>query len=397
MADVLKVGQKIAVVEEDTQGTYKAPSSGTEFVSPLSDGATIEMTREFMQRNNLTSSLGKPTSRMGMASVTATLPCEFKAAGTTGAAPEYDLLLQSAGFNKSTVTETTTGSGHTTTKLVLSSDTDALKYSVGDIVCVQDDSYGTFISPVSAVDSVDGGDGYSITLKLAGPHAFSNGAKISAMTLYKPNTTSGFPTLSISRWLEDAVCEKAFGCRTNSVAMSNYSVGQMPQLEFSMEGLGFDKDLEVLALTPSYSSALPPIALQACVWKDAAKIEATEISWSVENTQGFKSTTCSPNGKIASRLTERTVTGSLTTYKYDDNIDNYIDFNAGDTFSLFSWAGNETSTTGEFEQCVAFYMPSCMINAISEGDQDLLLTEQLSFNAERGSSGNIDELIIAIF
>lgn len=395
MAIAVRDNTVYAVEIEDTENTYKAPQADTSYVQTLAEGAEMVPAKELLERNIFNGSIGKTTPRTGIRTVTGAMPVEMRAASTEGAAPEYDALLRSALGSRRQVTATTidttdSGGTHTTTRMYLA-DTDASKYNVGDVVTVQvAGAYHT--SPVTAVSNT-AGDVY-VDLLVAADNAFTNGDVIAAVSTYV-TANSGHPTLSISKYIEAAVLEQATGCRVNSMALENFTTGQLASLNFGFEGMDFDRSITAQPHTPNYSNAEPPIILEACVYQDGVKIQINELAFSMENSLGFATSTCSSNGRISGRVVERTVTGSMNPYKTDDSIAQFSKFKNNVEFSLFATAKIPTSTAGEYEQVVSFYLPSCIITELGESDQDGLLQEDISFSAGRGSDASKEEIYVS--
>lgn len=384
-----------AVEIEVTEGTYVPPSAATSYVQALAEGAELVPAKETLERNILTGSIGKTTPLTGTRSVTGAIPVEMRAHSTEGAAPEYDKLMRSAlGLRRqvsaTTIDDADAGSPHTSSRLYLL-DVDANKYNVGDIVTVKKaGAYHT--SPVSAVSNV-AGDVY-IDLLVAAGSAFADGNVIAAVTTYL-TADSGHPSLSISKYIEEARLERAVGCKVTSLSLENFTTGQLANWAFALEGLDWDHSLTAQPHTPDFDDAQPPIILQACVYQDGVQIDVNELSFSLENSLGFVTSTCSENGRISSRATERNISGSLNPYKMDDSVDQSTNFKNNVTFSLFARAFVPTNVTGEYGKVVSFYMPNCIITEVAEADQDGLLQEELSFVASRGADGLQEELYIS--
>lgn len=394
MAIAVKDNTVYAVEVEVTEGTYVPPSAAdTSYVQVLSDGAEMTPAKELLERNIFNGSIGKVTPRTGTRTVTGAMPVEMRAGETEGDAPEADALFRSAMGSRRQVTATTaddtdSGSPHTTTRIYVL-DADGSKYSVGDVVTVKvAGDYHT--SPVTAVSSA-GGDSY-IDLLVAADSAFTDGDEIMALTTYV-TADSGHPTLSISKYVEEARLEQATGCRVNSMALENFTTGQLASFNFGFEGLDFDQSLTAQPHTPDFDDSLPPIILDACVYQDGVQIAVNEFAFSMENTLGFATSTCSSNGRISGRVTERSITGSFNPYKQDDNIDNFNRFKNNTEFSLFARAYNPT-ITGEYHQVVSVYMPNCISTEIAEADQDGLLQENITYSASRGADGTQEEIYI---
>ena len=395
----IKNNTRIAIKEESVEGTYQVPTSATDYISPLADGVALEPSKDLLERNNLTNSIGKARPRVGMKSVTVTLPCEAKASDVEGDAPEYGLLMEGALGAVRTATTTVSDASHTTTVIKLTSQANALKYNVGDTVLIK--KAGAYhLSPVISVDSTGSSPGdFSITLLKAMPVAAADGDSIAALTTYL-TANGGHPAISVTKFTTEAaaswVRETAVGCKVNNLALSGFSTGQLLSWSFGLEGLSFDRSVSSTGLyTPDFDESLPPIALSACVHIDGTQIDVNNLSFSVDNTLGFVMSTCNANGKISARITQRAITGSFDPYKTDTEVANYTRFNDNTQFSLFAYAFNPTGTAGQFNQTVSFYMPNCIITSISEGDQDGILQDSLSFSATRGTDGTSEELYIS--
>lgn len=393
---MVKNNTKVAINVEVTEGVYVAPTAGSDFLSPLADGLEFSPSQETLERNNLNSSIGKSTPRTGMKSVTGSIPVEAKASGVEGAAPEYGLLIESALGSKrqvttSTADDTDSTTPHTTSRIYLL-DSDAGKYKVGDVahVKVSGDHH------VSAIDAISDTPGdVFIDLLVPAANAFTDGDVISAVTTYVP-ANSGHPTFSMTKYMEDARKETAAGCRVISMALNNFTTGQLADFSFGFEGLSWDSSLSALVITPALDDALPPIVLNACIYQDGVQIPMNSVAFSIENTLGSKTSTCSENGKISSRITERVVSGTIDPYKQDDNIDNFNRFKNNTPFSLFGSMSIPTGVDGEVQDIVAFFMPNCLVTEYAEADQDGLLQETLSFSANRGTDGTSEEIYISI-
>lgn len=393
MSIAVKNNTTWAVETETTEGTYIAPVSADSFVQTLVDGSEMTPAKELIERNVFNGSIGKSTPRSGIKSVSGSLPVEYRAASIAGATPECDKLLLSAmGQKRSMSASLTTDTGHTTSVINIQ-DGDIGDINVGDIVMIK--QTGAYhVSPVSEVDDTLGAA--NITLLIPMASAPADNVVIEKFTTYI-TADSGHPSLSVSKYIESAVTEKASGCKVTSMSLESFETGQIASLNFGFEGMGFDRTVTAAPFSPSYDDSLPPIILEACVWQDGVKIPVNALSLSVENTLGFATSTCSPNGRFSSRVTERNITGTINPYKEDDNVDQFNLFKANQEFSLFAYAKIPTldgnaNPTGEFSQVVAIYMPKCFISEIAESDQDGLLREDLSFVASRGADGQTEEL-----
>lgn len=386
MSEVVKKNQAWAVEIETTAGTYVAPTAATSYVQTLAEGAEMSRSKEVIERNIFTASIGQVAPRTGMFSVSGSLPVEARSKSTQGAAPEYDALMKSAfGSRRQLTAEETTNAGNTTAILkVTSANT---KFAVGDIILVKE--AGKYhVSPVKAVTTTD------VELEIPAATAFSDGVVIAKHTTYIV-ADSGHPSLSISRYLESAVLQKAVGCKVTTMALEGFATGQLPSFKFGFEGLNFDSSLTAIPHTPSYDSQVPPIILSAKAFMDGVEIDINELALSLENTLGYKTSIAAENGRVSSRATERKITGTLNPYMASDSISNFTKFKNNTAFSIFAYAKIPSVTAGEFSGIVAVYMPNCLITDLGESDSDGIMQDNISFSANRGS-GTTPEIYLGI-
>jgi hypothetical protein len=394
LGDTVKKNTAIGIMIESSEGVYEAPDSAAKFVQTLADGTELNPSKELLERNISNASIGKTSPRIGQSQVAGSLPVEFRAFSTEGTAPEYDGLIKAALGNKRTIATTTTtkASGNTATVLQIE-DADISKFNVGDIVMTK--ASGAYhVSPIASKTS--GAGTASITLLVAHPSGdHPDSVVVSKSTTYIV-ADSGHPTLSISKYVEDAVREYATGCRVASMAIEGFSTGQLPSLNFGFEGLDYAREVSAIPFTPSYDSALPPIILSAGMYMNGTSLEVNELTVELENTIAYRTAIQEANGRSGSRITERSISGSIDPYKPDDSVANYTKYAANTAFSLFAYAMVPTATPGQFGNVVAVYMPNCIITELTEADQDGLLKDSITFSANRGADGTTPEIYIAV-
>lgn len=369
----------LALVVESTEGVYVAPSSGADYIEVLSDGTEMNKNREELSRDVLSGTVEQEESRVGIAEVAGSIPVEYRASSTPGAAPQSsDKQLRSLLGGKRTAAAQTTTTGNTSTVLEFGV---APNFTKGDCVLIKE--AGAYaVRPIASVGAT------SITLAIALDAAPSDGVEVEACTTYYHDTTNSV-TLSAEHNIgSQAIKQKVSGLRVGSMAIENFSVGQIPTLNFAAEGIQLDRVDEDASFAPDFSAdALPPVALEACLWIGGVEKEYTELGVSIENTISYINSACDPDGKIGSRITEQSVT--LTANPYLDNTDlsEWADFNNNDDSSAFFYAFNPTGVAGEFGEVVAFWIPQAKITEIPVGDQDGIATNNLSMKAYR-SAGN---------
>lgn len=368
----------MALVEEPTENVFTAPSSGTDFVEVLSEGSEANKTREELARDVLSGTVEQEETRVGMATVTASIPVEYRASSTAGSAPQSaDVALKSLlGGKRSAVTDTTT-TGNTATVLEFGA---LPPFSVGDCVLVKE--AGAFeVRPVSAVGAT------TITFPFALDNgAPSDGVVVEAVTTYYHDTANA-PSFSMEHNIGNEIQQQVSGLRSASMEMTA-SVGQISTLNFSAEGAGLERVDSGASFTPDFSAdALPPVALEACLWIGGDKKSYTELGLNIENTISFINDACDADGKIGSRITEQSVTLTCNPYMDDTNLDEWNDFENNSDSSAFWYAFNPSATAGEGSEYVAFYIPQAKITEIPVGDQDGIATNNLSMKSYR-NSGN---------
>jgi hypothetical protein len=360
---------------EVTEGTYVAPSASTDYIELLSSGTEMNKNREELSRDVLSGTVEQEESRVGVAEVSGSLPVEYRASVTAGEAPQSaDKQLRSLlGGKRQAVSDITT-TGNTSTVLEFGAAHGFLK---GDCVLVKE--AGAFeVRPISEVGAT------TITFPFALENgAPSDGVEVEAVTTYYHDTANSV-TLSAEHNIGGEIAQLVSGLRVSSMSLENVSVGQIPSMNFSVEGIQLDRVDQAPSFSPDFSAdALPPVALEACLWVGGAKQAYTELSLNIENTISFINSACDPDGKIGSRITEQSVSLTCNPYMDDTDLTEWDAFNLNADSSAFWYAFNPSSTAGEFSEVVAFYLPQTKITELPVGDQDGISTNNLSMKSFR--------------
>lgn len=384
----------IGIATESTEGTYTAPTGTTSYFQPLESAFDITPSRELLEREVMTNSVGRATPKLGTKSAQGNFSSEFRASGTEGGDVDFSLLLKGAlGATRSISTTTTTkGSGNTGSVLQIE-DADISKFAVGDIVIIKQSS-GHHPCAITAVDTSSGTANITVTpAKASG--SFSNSVVISKSTMYY-TANSGHPALSVSCYWANQVRQALIGAKVTSMGIDNFSTGQLAAFNFGLESLSYSETDGAAPHTPAYDTGTPPIILNAVIYKDGTAFEVNNFSLSLENELGFQTSTSSSNGRVASRVTKRTISGSVNPYM-DDTTTTWFDlFDAGTSFALFIKAFTPSSTSGEITMgsCVGIYLPNCVVTEFKHGDAEGLITDEVSFSADRGANGTSEEMYI---
>lgn len=375
----------IALVEENTEGTENLGAvSATDYVEVLSEGLELNKTREELTRDLLGGSVETEASRVGIAEVTGSIPVEYKASATEGDAPQsMDVLLKSilGGKRQITADQTSDDLTHTST-IIYFADTSA--FSVGDIVLVKE-SGAYECRPIASIQ-----EDTSITLAFALDNgAPSNEVVVAQVTTYFHDTNSSVTFSAEHNLGNDAIQQKARGLRCTSMSVENWTVGQIPTVNFGIQGLGLDRVDANASASPNFTAdGTPPVMLEACVWLAGTKTSYTELTLNIENTVNYIQDACDEDGRIGSRITQQVVTASFNPYMDDSSLTaDWDKFNDNDDVSLFGYAFNPTASAGEFSEVIAFWIPQAKIIATPVADNDGIIANQIELKAHR-KSGN---------
>ena len=374
MAYTIKKNIKVYIKEESTPFTYEAPTATDDAIKVKTDGLELTPSKELLEKDEIGQGLSSAKSGTGLEGVTGSLNAYMKAHGTEGTVPEYGVLVESLfGTKQVAATQVTDNTSQASTASRLEFNA-APNFKVGDSLLVK--VAATFeVRPVTVV----GADYVELAYALTG--APGDATSIAAVTTFVP-ADSGHPSYSVTKYIEDAVAEKATGCMTSSMTLSSWSVGQYAGLDFAVEGIDFDREFEVPdsgILPPSFDTANTPVILGACVVQDGVTLEVNEFTLSIENTLAPITDTC--NGKTGIRVTDRKVSGSFNPKKLTDSLTQYTNFDQNLNYELHIIAKVPTAT-GEFKDTIAFWIPMANTVELAEGEvNNGLLTDAVSFQA----------------
>ena len=376
---LIKGNSSVFIKEETTEGTYEAPASSADALEVLADGIAFEYTREEIQRNTLSSTIEVEASRVGLPKVSGTVPVEYKASSNAGEAPRADVLFKSLLGGKHTLASVvTSATGHTATKIYMSAPDLAL-FKKGMVVKVLK-AGAHDIRPIKAI-GVD-----HIELSFALDYVPADGVQIEKATTYFH--AEGAPTFSATHYLGGKIEEKVAGLRALSCALQSWETAKTPALSFAVEGLSLERSVNDPAFSPDFSNdALPPVLLGACVYVNGVKVPYSSLSISMENTKSDIMSVCSEQGKLGSRFTQFMVSGEINPYMSDSDVDKFDLFNLNEDVSIFGYAYTPTDA-GEFKEVIAFHIPQAKITSMPTGDQDSVLTDNISFKAYRKDGGD---------
>jgi hypothetical protein len=384
------VNMKTAVVyvteEVGFEGVAVEPTAGDQAVE-ISDAFDLQVSKELIERTTLSGSIAQRLPRTGMKSATASVSVEARASSTAGSAPDAGLLFESAlgGTRAMSATTTTLATTNLTTIPVLL----GTGIKAGDIVMLKDlgsGFSGYHVSPVTA-SAANGTNDDTITLLAPCAAAPATGTVIEKFTTYF-GADSGHPSLTITEFLEDALKRQAVGCKVNSLSLEGFEPGGTASFNFSLSGLDGGETVQVSGLTEAFGDALPPLVLDACVFKDGVPMEASAFTFSVENTLPVIPSLCSPSGKAGQRVTGRAVSGSFTVYADTTNVNIFEAFEDGTQFSLYASLYNPGASLGIKKEVIGVYIPVCIVTAAPMANAEGLMVYNVEFRAGPDATGS---------
>jgi hypothetical protein len=367
----------VALTIETVEGDYNGnTATSTDYLEVLEEGTEVNKTREELSRNTLSGTVENEAARVGISDVTAALPVEFGASGTEGQEPQrLDKPLRSVLGGKRQEASQATTTGNTATVLEFGA---APNFAKGSIVLVK--QAGAFeLRPVKTVNAT------SIELEFALENgAPSDGVVVAAVTTYYHDTTNA-PSLSLEHNIGGEIQQRAAGLKGQGMSLENWTAGQIPTASFSFQGTSLERaDAAPTASADFTSDALPPVALEACLYINGTKNSYSELGMSIENELTPLIDACQPQGKIGSpRITSQSVSFNAKRYMSDNDLSEWDNFNANTDASVFFFAFNPTTVAGEFENVVAVWLPQCKVIATPVGDQDGIATDDIQMKAHK--------------
>ena len=380
----------LAIEVEVTEGTYIAPQADTAYAQYIE--ATIDGARETQEREIKTSGLAKAKPIPGTASSEASITLELRGSGTEGGQTDAHNLLKAVfGTNRSAGSQGTSSTGHTST-VINFANTSA--YKVGDTVAVLE-SGAHHISPIITVTA-----NTSITLLVAkSSGSFTDNVAVSKFQTYLPsNTQSDYATLSISKYISNEILRSASGLRPNTFSIADWTTGSLPKMEFGLGGITFSESNVVAPQTPSYDTGLPAVILSSCLYVNGTQIDVNSMALNIDTPNSFLMSTCSADGRIASKKIPRVVTVTIDPYKDDTTFDFFTRFSNNTSVSVFAFSGNIGSTAGEYDlgSIVSFYMPTCTTTSHAVADLEDTSQDVIEYNADGGADGTGTEIYMGI-
>lgn len=220
---------RLAIRKETTEGTLLDISSGTQFI-PLQPGFEFVPGVESIENQEIRGSIGNAAPIQGIEQPTASFNEYLKHSGVEGTAPNWGALLEALfGTVSSNATQRLTAAACTAILIKLAAG--GSDFPRGTPMLVKDGTNGYSIRFSDGFSTNDVTPNFSLT-------APASGIGVGKAVLYTP-ADSGHPTLSL--WMlraNGAAKEAITGARVTQMSM-DVTVGQLINLSFQLEGLGY--------------------------------------------------------------------------------------------------------------------------------------------------------------
>lgn len=228
---------RFAVVEESSEGSLKAPSSGSDFIA-LQPGFSLNGNVEKLSNEELKGSIGKSQSITGIESPEGSLDHYLYTSGVEGVEPETHLLIKSvfgdsvtASTEYDTVAASTAGDDDDAAVIKVDSG-EGVNFERGQALLIKDSSGGY---SVRAIESISGDD---LTLGFNLDSAPGVGVNLGKAILYKP-ADENHPSLSVWDYRSNGTAVQAMaGAKVSEMSMA-VEAGQLVNMSFSFAGTSF--------------------------------------------------------------------------------------------------------------------------------------------------------------
>ena len=220
-----------AIVEEATEGTITAPTSGTDFL-PIQTDLTMSAEIEKLDNEEMKASLGMAKKITGRESPTASFSHYVKHSGVEGQAPSWGRLIKSClgAVNVESVEYQTASSSTTTTIKVA----DSTFFNVGQPLLIKDATNGYKIAHIHDIPN-----GTDLILGFAISAAPAAGVDLGKAVTYYPLNTMDHPSLSLWNYIGNGGAKELIrGARVTEIGITA-EAGQLINASISLEGLEF--------------------------------------------------------------------------------------------------------------------------------------------------------------
>jgi hypothetical protein len=313
------------IVEETTEGTPKAPSSGSEAVA-LQEGYELIPAFEVLENAELKSSIGLSKPLLGLESPTASISHYFRHSGVEGQAPTYGPLLESAlgtvDVNSTQYTTTSSSTaGTASARAVIKSTGNASNFQRGQGLLIKDGTNGYRIRNVYATS---GSDDLQLSFNLA--NAPASGVGLGKSVSYIPANADHE---SLSLWdyrANGGAIQLIAGAKVSEFSVE-VTAGEFINASYSLEGTSFYFNPIEIASADRYLDFLDDATTRAAV------VEAKMYK--------------DPHDLASALQTSMNALGSGNTFTvtYSDTTGKFTIASDGSTLSLLWNSGTNTANT----------------------------------------------------
>lgn len=287
----------LGIKKEVTEGVLVLPSASTDFTA-LSDGFTMAPAFEELTSSELQASIGQARSVLGAENPEASMSHYLRGSGVEGTKPDYNLLVEAAFGEVSTLATERIAQAASTVSLIKLAATFGADYERGKAVLVKK-SGGYEVRNVLSVS----GDDLTLAQNLSNATGLV-GASLGKPILYKPAESVEHPTLSLTMYRGNGNnIEAEAGVRVTEMA-AKFEAGQFISVDYSMAGIKyFFNPLEVLSTTDTIDwtddAGTWAVAVDAKVYRDPHELaDALASKMNVTSSETFTVTYSDATGKF---------------------------------------------------------------------------------------------------
>jgi hypothetical protein len=366
----------VGIVPEVTEGTYVTPTN-TDLLQ-IVDFPAHNPEVEKLDRNLIKGSIGRLKPLHGIRSGTIELSVELRSGGVVGGVvqqPEAHELMLSALGRYTAGGNATVDVGSTDTDIELLGGEGA-QYEEGDIVHI--------LGEIRAIRSISTD---TVTLN----RALDKGAPASSTVFvggytYKPANTGHNP-LSVTIWYGDEWEARGVGCRVSAMSFADFSTGQIPKLNFTLEMLNWDEVAGSSPASPVYNDTPPPVAVNGTIYKDTTDFCVNAVELSIASTVTAETCINDAGGRSRLFVTDRMITGTVDPQVDATNIGLFADFRDNVDFELeVSVATIDSSGDKVAGEGVGVWCPYMNFTGMGFADQEGTVKHELPISAHESST-----------
>lgn len=366
----------VGVVQEVTEGTYVAPTASD--LVQIVDFPAHNPVVERLDRDLIKGSIGRLKPLHGIRSGTMELSVELRSGGVSGGVvqqPEIHELLLSA-FGRHTAPGNATLIGGSTDTIIELDTGEGAAYEEGDIVHI--------LGEIRAIRSVATD---TVTLN----RALDKGAPAASTTFvggytYKPANTGHNP-LSVTVWYGDEWEARGVGCRVSNVAFADFTTGQIPKLNFTLEMLNWDEVAGSSPASPVYNDTPPPVAVNGTIYKDTTDFCVNAVEMGIASTVTPELCINNLGGRARLFVTDREISGTVDPMVDAANIGLFADFRDNVDFELeVSVASIDSSNDKVAGEGIGVWMPFMNFTGMGFADNDGTVKHELPVSAHESSA-----------